>query len=358
MNIVHIDLDFGTGGAEKFIVHLSNEQSKTHEVMVVSLWGVDPQVDIFVHQLNSKVKFKSFNKKKGLDWRALWKLYFFLQRNKFDIVHTHRSAINYLLFIKVFSFKRINLVHTVHNDAFKETPNRILRLLKAFFGKIGFFKPVTISNNSNLSFNRAYGFNAPIIYNGTPSLEVSNEFISVKKEMSRLRGSGYLILSVGRISKQKNFQSLVKAVESLNKQKYDISLVIIGRKEIELEISLPDKIHLLGVKSNPFDYMNCADLFCLVSYFEGMPITLIESIQSEAVNVVTPVGGMKDVIENLKNGFITNGVSETEIKNTIKNALEIDESGRKKIILEAKNRFNKELNIENVALKYERIYLT
>jgi glycosyltransferase involved in cell wall biosynthesis len=356
MRILHVDLDFGTGGAEKFIVHLSKEQTIHHQVTVVSLWDINPKIDIFVNQLDSRVKFITLNKKKGFDIKTVVKLISFLKKNKFDAVHTHRSTINYVLLIKIFFLKDLNITHTIHNDAFKETPNKILRFIKSYFIKSGYFKPVTISDESNQSFVKAYNLNSPIIYNGTPKLTLSKHHLNVKQEMQIYKGEGELILSVGRISKQKNYQSLINVIEELNHEGFNLSLVIIGRQELKLDISLNNKIHLLGVKSNPFDYMNNTDFFCLASLYEGLPITLIESVQSSALNIVTPVGGMPDIIKNLINGFVTKGVTENAIKITIKKALQTTKNERQKFVSESQKIFNKKLNIKNVSIDYEKIY--
>jgi len=356
MKILHVDLDFGTGGAEKFIVHLSNEQTKLHDVSIVSLWDINPKTDIFVNQIDSNVKFNSLNKKKGFDLVVLKKLMYFLKKNKYDVIHTHRSSLNYVLLIKFFFLRELNIVHTIHNDAFKETTNKFIRLIKYYFIKYDFFKPVTISDESYQSFFKAYGLNAPIIYNGTPKLSVTKEYLNVKKEMSFYKAEGDLILSVGRISKQKNYQALVNIVEELNHEGFNLSLVIIGRKELDLKISLKNKIHLLGIKTNPFDYMNNADFFCLSSLFEGLPITLIESVQSNALNIVTPVGGMKDIIKNLKNGFVAKDLSKEAIKSTIKKALLTTKKERKKYVLEAQKIFDEKFNIKKVSIDYEKIY--
>lgn len=356
MNILHVDLDFGTGGAEKFIVHLSNEQAKQHDVTILSLWKVDPEKDIFVNQIDSKVKFITFNKKKGIDIRVVIKLISLFKKKKFDVVHTHRSSVNYVLLTKVLFFKNLNVVHTIHNDAYKETPNKILRFIKSFLAKRNYFKPVTISEESNRSFVKAYGINAPLVYNGTPKLCKTKDFLSIKKQMQIIKGGGDLILSVGRISKQKNYQCLIDVVQELISEGFDISLVIIGRIDLKLNISNKEKIHLIGIKNNPFDYMNCSDFFCLSSLYEGLPITLIESIQSEAVNIITPVGGMKDIIQDSISGFVSSDVSKKEIKITIKRALMTNQTDREKISLEAKKKFNKKFNIENVSKNYKKVY--
>jgi len=356
LRILHIDLDFGTGGAEKFIVHLSKEQVKFHDVTILSLWDINLKTDIFVNQIDPKVKFITLKKRKGFDLKMLVHLVSFLKKNKYDVVHTHRSTINYLLLINFLFLKKINIVHTIHNDAFKETPSKILRKIKFYFIKFGYFKPVTISDESQQSFLNAYNIDAPIIYNGTPKLSLSKEFSNVKEEMKVYKGKGDLILSVGRISKQKNYQSLVNVVEDLNLEGFNLSLVIIGRKELNLNVKLNEKVHLLGVKNNPFDYMNCSDFFCLSSLYEGLPITLIESVQSNALNIVTPVGGMTDIIKDLKNGFVCANTTEKEIKNTIKKALLTSKKDRLNYVLEAKKIFNKKFNIQKVHLQYEKIY--
>ena len=95
------------------------------------------------------------------------------------------------------------------------------------------------------------------------------------------------LISVGRLSDEKDFPSLLKAIEILkNKKKvYNIKLNIIGdgpnRDSIEKLISdlnLTNEVQLLGFKDNPYKYIKSSDIFVLPSKIEGFPNVLLEAL--------------------------------------------------------------------------------
>jgi len=93
-----------------------------------------------------------------------------------------------------------------------------------------------------------------------------------------------IILSVGRLTPQKDFPTLIKAF-SLVFQEIPSKLVIIGEgpergkceKLIE-SLNLQDHVFLYGFRSNPYKYMSRAKVFVLSSIWEGFGNVLVEAM--------------------------------------------------------------------------------
>ena len=92
------------------------------------------------------------------------------------------------------------------------------------------------------------------------------------------------ILSVGRLTKQKNFSFLISLFKNILILKSDMKLVILGEGEEKLNLekmiireSLQDKILLLGLKDNVFKYMKNAYCLVLTSLYENPGHVLIEA---------------------------------------------------------------------------------
>lgn len=107
-----------------------------------------------------------------------------------------------------------------------------------------------------------------------------------------------IIISVGRLSPQKSYSDLIKAVAKVSEKK-TVRLVILGEGELrpELErmiadLKLSEHVYLPGFVDNPYKYLAKSDLFVLSSRWEGLPTVLIE-----ALALGTPV-----VSTNCKNG--------------------------------------------------------
>lgn len=114
-----------------------------------------------------------------------------------------------------------------------------------------------------------------------------------------------LILSVGRLTRQKNHIQLIKAIKDL-----DVLLIIIGDGELRNELyelikklNLEKKIILKkSVPNNEIqDYYNSADLFVLPynPNIEGLPIPVLEAMASKLPIIIPhPITGLSDGLEN------------------------------------------------------------
>ena len=97
-------------------------------------------------------------------------------------------------------------------------------------------------------------------------------------------GSPPVILGVGRLEKQKDFPTLIKAF-ALVQQECSSRLMILGegkeRSHLEAlvqELGLEENVALPGFVANPYAYMAKAGVFVLSSLFEGLPTVLIEAM--------------------------------------------------------------------------------
>lgn len=93
-----------------------------------------------------------------------------------------------------------------------------------------------------------------------------------------------VVLGVGRLSRQKDFPTLIRAFALLRAER-NCRLVILGQGEDEsslkrliAELELEDDVSLPGFVSNPLAYMAKADLFVLSSAWEGFGNVLAEAM--------------------------------------------------------------------------------
>lgn len=117
----------------------------------------------------------------------------------------------------------------------------------------------------------------------------------------------YKLLAVGRLSKQKDFVTLIKAIDII-KNEIPLKLIILGEgKEREslsnliIQKGLQNIIDLHGFVDNPYAYMANSDLFVMSSILEGLPTVLLEALAC-GCNIVStdcPYGPS----EILKNGM-------------------------------------------------------
>lgn len=121
-----------------------------------------------------------------------------------------------------------------------------------------------------------------------------------------------LIVSVGRLAKPKAFDLAIKAANILKDKGVDFIWYIIGEgSEREYLQSLIDQYELkqhftlLGFRSNPYPYINQADLYVQTSIFEGLGRTLIEAAMLHKPIVTTDFETAYDLVDQDKTGMIT-----------------------------------------------------
>lgn len=154
-------------------------------------------------------------------------------------------------------------------------------------------------------FYKKKGKRSAIIHNplvNLPALEVNNKSDDNK-----------LIVSVGRLVKQKNHQLLIEAFHKFSKDFPDYCLTIYGegeeRNHLETLIErfhLQSRVNLPGSFENIFDKIQRASLFVLSSDYEGMPNALMEAMALglPCVSTDCPCGGPSELIKNGKNGVL------------------------------------------------------
>lgn len=155
---------------------------------------------------------------------------------------------------------------------------------------------------------------------------INEECISYKVPTKRRK----IIVAVGRLSEQKNFQLLINSFNLIKDEFKDYSVEIFGQgpeKENLLclirELDLEDNVRLMGIKDNVMKSVYDASLYVMPSNFEGFPNALIEAMASGLPVICTdfPTGTAREVIEDGINGYIVPVGGEKEMAGAMKSIL-------------------------------------
>ena len=127
----------------------------------------------------------------------------------------------------------------------------------------------------------------------------------------RERAESWRIGTVGRLSPEKGFDTLIAAVDRLIREGRNVSLTIVGegdaRSVLQAQIdrlNLADNVHLAGYQPNTIDLYRSMDVFVLSSLREGLPNVLLEAMAMEVPVVATRVGGVPRIVEDRENGLL------------------------------------------------------
>jgi len=108
---------------------------------------------------------------------------------------------------------------------------------------------------------------------------------------------------VGRLSRQKGLDTLVKAIKHLQGRLSLFKVYIVGDGEqkpmlqnMVCEYGLEDKITFTGAIPNVADYYQRSRIIVMPSYYEGLPLVLLEAMACGVPVVASQVGGILDVL--------------------------------------------------------------
>lgn len=314
MKIIQMIYSLSSGGAEKFVVDLSNELAvRGHEVTLCMLLADDNSELVFNKQfLSNKVNYHNMGFARGFSLKKVNAVQQFVKRLHPDVVHCHLNVTPYI-FRLALTNRKIKFVHTLHSVAQNAVGAGYQRFINKMFYKYGVIQAVCISRLCMESYNTFYHLNnAPYIDNGRALMPPTKKIEAVKKEVTSYQATMHtpIFIHVARFDKLKNQHLLIDSFNALNKEGVDFTLLIIGNgfnsdMGKQLQIKACNKIHFLGEKDNVNDYLLCSDAFCLTSIFEGLPISLLEALSCGVTPICTPVGGIPDVIKDGENGYLS-----------------------------------------------------
>ena len=170
----------------------------------------------------------------------------------------------------------------------------------------------------------------------------------------------YDIVYLGRLTFQKNPERLINVMKMVVDQKKDAKLAIIGIGDLEQEVkqlvtklNLNDNISFLGYQSNPLKMLHDAKVMVMTSRWEGTPMCALEALALGIPIIATPVDGLKDLVINEWNGYVSD--DDYELANKIVDILKDKHlmSTMKKNAIKKSEEIN---NIDNYKKEIDKYY--
>lgn len=204
--------------------------------------------------------------------------------------------------------KKIAWVHTdVINHPWSEAIHGGAENEKKCYEK--FDAVICVSETMKESFVKKYGMaeKVHVIYNVIDDAEIATKG-NEKVEIDLPRP---LFILVGRLTKVKGYDRLVRVCAKLRDMGYDFSVAILGKGEEEENIKrlisenvLEERIKLLGFQENPHKFIKNADILVCSSYAEGYSTAVSEAVILGVPIVTTECSGMREIFGDEECGII------------------------------------------------------
>jgi len=170
----------------------------------------------------------------------------------------------------------------------------------------------------------------------------------------------FTFVTIGRLDVGKNHMLMIEAFSRL--ENIDAQLLIIGDGDLkELlqekinQLSMEDKIFLLGKQANPYKYLSRSDCFTFSSNHEGFPNVLLEALACDLPIISTDCqSGPREILKG-EYGVLTKVSDVDEFYDAMKIMIE-NENLRHELSIKARNRV-KDFNIDIISAEYEKALL-
>ena len=367
--VLHIITRLNIGGPAKILENLLLNIDQKYFKMDLATGKCEPnEKDIrslaegnhaFDNVLELKYLTRSINPIK--DFLALIEIIKLLRENRVDILHTHTFKAGILGRLAAFlSLKTMKVVHTYHGHLLEGylgfARRLILTVLERGLGRItDFFLVVGERVALDLQISRILRSSNFEVVN--PSVLMKNIDNSMVSLLRKDFGGNLIVTFVGRLTRIKRPDRLIKLARSLRNEK--VSIVIVGEGELYDELraivnseKLP--IIFLGWRSDIQNIYGASDVAILVSENEGVPVSLIEAAAAGLPIIATDVGSVGEVVKVGLNGFLGNFDVENFKNNIIyfRDDAYVRTNFSRESILIYKEKFTVEIMTE----AHERIY--
>lgn len=310
--LVYFSHGLSANGIETFLVNVLETLDKTKYDVTVII-AIDEGVETLHGQRVRDMGVKVIHAgdldsvKKKFDYiRNVNRL---LKDNDFDIAHSNMDLLNGItLFLAKKAGIRKRICHA-HNSKSQYKPTGAFALVKKFvqsvyyavMKRLIFFFSTDLISCSDVASEYFYGKKeSEVIYNGivTKNFKMPSDFDSSEyaKTIGFNGDEKHRLVSVGRLSMQKNPTFALEIISELKKLRNDFRYVWVGSGELENEVKakikeleLEDTVILAGVRTDIPQILGCCDLFLMPSLFEGLPFSLVEAQAADLKCVVSDV---------------------------------------------------------------------
>ncbi len=375
MKILYLITKSNWGGAQRHVFDLAISMRDQGHDVAVALGGDGTlrtkleSAGIYTHSIASLGRDISTGKDAG----SLKEIISIIKHRKPDILHMHSpkaaglgSVAGRLLGVK-------SIIHTVHGWSFNEDRPLHQRALILFFSWLTMmFCHTTIllskkehSQALNFPWTKEklllipLGIKPPIFI----SIDGAKQAIAKAIGMPPVDFNKKTVIgTIAELHPNKGLPYLIKAFSEVVQQYPQAILVIIGNGQeltslhmLIKEMKLEQNVFLAGYMDQAAEYLKAFNIFALSSLKEGLPYAILEAGTASLPVVATTVGGIPEIIEDMKSGVLVQPKNIRELSHAISFMIEHPEE-RRKYGATLKEKVLRDFSIETMTSSVTKLY--
>lgn len=348
MKILYIITKSNWGGAQRHVYDLAVAmKSKGHEVKVAlggegMLKSKLEAAGIFTYSIASLGRDISVGKDAG----SFKEIFSVIKNQRPDVLHLHSPKAAGMGALAGRSLRVKDIIMTVHGFTFNEDRPIHERLMIRFFSWLTAMLCHKVIVISKREYDQAIRFPfikdkvelIPLGLHPTALMSVdgAKQFIGKLIGMDAAEfNKKTVIVNNAELHPNKGQTYLIDAMAIVTEKHPQVICVIVsdGQEMAALQTLVKDKklersVFLTGYVENAAEYMKAFNIFVLPSIKEGLPYVLLEAGAASLPVVATTVGGIPELIEDMKSGILVQPKNARELAHGISFMIEHPEDRR------------------------------
>lgn len=355
VKVLEIIDSLGCGGAESLLKNfvLEAKKNKLFNIEIATLYSNA----IFKEEIkNAGIPVRTLGLTYKYDLKGVIKLIKLIKKRKYNIIHVHLFPADiFTALASLFLPKGIVWIFSEHSDYNRRRSYKFCKILDGFTYS-RYSKIICVSKQVEFALLKW-------IPSNKGKTKVIPNAIPIPKFLNPCPVKTYDILFVGRLTKQKGVDILLKAVRVL-KDEYgrNLKIAIAGDGPLKenlntlaVEFGVNGEVEFLGVRKDIEELMVSSKIFVLPSRREGFGIVIIEAMSNMLPVIATNVGGIPEIIENGKDGILVSSENPEALSKAIIRLLD-DVKMRKELAKNAYKKVKEKYSMETYVKKILNLY--
>lgn len=250
------------------------------------------------------------------DLKAIKRIIKVIKRTKPDVVHCHSSKAGVVgrVAAKLCRVKRVYYTphaYAVQNPESQTSKYLLYLSIERFLARFATTLTINVSRGEKhfaINHNIQKPNHFRVIYNALGPQKSNHP---AKVSFDYIPEGVHVIGCVARIYEQKNPEEFLKIAKEICERRDDVKFIWVGVGSLYdmcmalvKEYQLENKVYFVGHQVNIPAFLDRFDIFLSTSLYEGLPYTLIESMQSNCPILASDVIGNNEVIKSGYNGYL------------------------------------------------------
>lgn len=283
---------------------------------------------------------------------SILRLAWLLRRRRIDVLHAHTPVAGLVGRVAAFLARTPFVFYTAHGFYFHEGTKPLARALHVELERIGalLHDALLCVSEEDVRTAEHLGIEKPSRIYHAPNGVDAGEFYpplqavraaAVRNEFG-IPQDAPLVTAMGRLVREKGFFEFLEAAKTIVARRPDVRFLIVGDRlpsdrdriraklqAIANEPPLAGRVILAGFRPDVPALLAASTVFCLPSWREGLPVSIIEAMMMELPVVATRIRGCREEVVDGSTGFLVAPRRPAELAGAIVYLLDHPDVARK-----------------------------